>query len=172
MKPELDDGMAGAGKAARHRWRAVCRIDLDARLPVLRSQLLHERAAASRSQSVRPAGPAACRDGGGDIDVFAITVTISNNGADTGTVLAMELVVHSDPAGPRKTFYSAYMGEHPRAAEAASKSFAPSASARTSLPLRPADVGHCPLIVSSPFPDYRGPGGHCRSGAAHANRTA
>lgn len=68
------------------------------------------------------------RDGGGEVDVFALPVTISNNGANTGAVLAMELVVDNpkDGAEPKsKTFYSAFVGEHPRDATAPHKSFAP-----------------------------------------------
>jgi hypothetical protein len=68
------------------------------------------------------------RDGGGDVDVFAVPVTISNNGANTGTVLAMELVVaptKPDAEAKPKTFYSAFIGEHPRASETINKSFAP-----------------------------------------------
>ena len=68
------------------------------------------------------------RDAGGEVDVFALPVTIANNGANTGSVLAMELVVENPKAGaePRsKTFYSAFTGEHPRDAQALNKSFAP-----------------------------------------------
>lgn len=68
------------------------------------------------------------RDGGGEVDVFALPVTITNGGANTGTVLAMELVVDNPQPGAQpksKTFYSAFMGEHPRAAETPNKSFAP-----------------------------------------------
>ncbi|MDX2156676.1 MAG: hypothetical protein SFW09_09215 [Hyphomicrobiaceae bacterium] len=68
------------------------------------------------------------RDSGGEVDVFAIPVTIANNGANTGAVLAMELVVENRKAGAdpsRKTFYAAFVGEHPREAEAVHKAFAP-----------------------------------------------
>jgi hypothetical protein len=68
------------------------------------------------------------RDAGGEIDVLAIPITIANGGGNTGTVLAMELVVA--PAAREgdvvsKTFYSAFVGEHPRNAEATVKTFAP-----------------------------------------------
>ena len=74
------------------------------------------------------------RDGGGDVDVFALPVTIANNGANTGSVLAMELVVENPNAKsetePRaKTFYAAFTGEHPRQTEEPSKAFAPIAVA-------------------------------------------
>jgi hypothetical protein len=67
------------------------------------------------------------RDAGGEVDVFALPVTIANNGANTGSVLAMELTVEPTKAGaePRsKTFYSAFIGEHPRDSQAPSKTFA------------------------------------------------
>ncbi|HRD77107.1 MAG TPA: hypothetical protein PK264_14445 [Hyphomicrobiaceae bacterium] len=67
------------------------------------------------------------RDGGGDVDVFAIPITIANNGANTGAVLALELVVENvkEGAEPKsKTFYSAFMGEHPRDPAASNKTFA------------------------------------------------
>lgn len=72
------------------------------------------------------------RDGGGDVDVFALPVTIANNGANTGAVLAMELVVESlkEGADPKsKTFYAAFSGEHPRNADGPNKAFAPIAVA-------------------------------------------
>lgn len=68
------------------------------------------------------------RDGGGDIDVVAIPITLANDGASTGTILAMELEVESlvEKADPKtKTFYAAFVGEHPRDAHALRKSFAP-----------------------------------------------
>ncbi len=68
------------------------------------------------------------RDGGGDVDVFAIPLTVSNNGSNTGTVLAMELVVENpkgDGEAKSKTFYSAFLGEHARDAAPSNKSFAP-----------------------------------------------
>jgi hypothetical protein len=55
--------------------------------------------------------------GGGDVDVFAVPITIANGGANTGTVLAMELVVENLKAAAEpksKTFYSAFIGEHLR----------------------------------------------------------
>ena len=72
------------------------------------------------------------RDGGGEVDVFALPVSIANNGANTGAVLAMELQVESikEGAEPKsKTFYSAFVGEHPRASDAPNKAFAPIAVA-------------------------------------------
>ena len=68
------------------------------------------------------------RDGGGDVDVFALPVTIANGGANTGTVLAMELVVENPTQGAEpksKTFYSAFIGEHPKNPDTPNKTFAP-----------------------------------------------
>ena len=68
------------------------------------------------------------RDQGGDVEVFAIPVTISNEGARTGTVLSMELEVENlkaDAEPKRKRYYSAYLGEHPREAATANRAFAP-----------------------------------------------
>ena len=68
------------------------------------------------------------RDAGGEVDVFAVPVTIANNGANTGAVLAMELLVENPKEGvePKsRMFYSAYVGEHPRDAQAPHKAFAP-----------------------------------------------
>ena len=72
------------------------------------------------------------RDGGGDVDVFALPVSIANNGANTGAVLAMELLVENTKEGAEtrsKTFYSAFLGEHPRSSDAPNKAFAPIAVA-------------------------------------------
>jgi hypothetical protein len=68
------------------------------------------------------------RDAGGEVDVFALPVTIANNGANTGSVLAMELRVENPKAvaEPKsKTFYSAFTGEHPREPDALNRAFAP-----------------------------------------------
>ncbi|MFM9942996.1 MAG: hypothetical protein ACKVP7_26295 [Hyphomicrobiaceae bacterium] len=68
------------------------------------------------------------RDGGGEVDVFAIPITIANNGANTGTVLAIEVTVSNTAGGTEKaskTFYSAFIGEHPRNADTPNKTFAP-----------------------------------------------
>jgi hypothetical protein len=68
-------------------------------------------------------------DGGGDTELFAIPLTISNDGARSGTVLAMELEVTNLAAKgeePKtKRFYSAFLGEHPRTGDAPPKAFAP-----------------------------------------------
>lgn len=72
------------------------------------------------------------RDGGGDTELFAIPVTISNAGARTGTILSMDLEVESLKPGadPKsKRYYSAYLGEHPRASDAPNKAFAPASIA-------------------------------------------
>lgn len=66
------------------------------------------------------------RDGGGDVELFAIPITIANEGARTGTVVAMELEVENrKEAGKKKRYYSAYVGEHPRNPDVANRAFAP-----------------------------------------------
>lgn len=67
------------------------------------------------------------RDGGGEVDVIALPVTISNGGANTGTVLAMELTVAAKSGGEArtKTFYSAFFGEHPKNPDTPNRAFAP-----------------------------------------------
>lgn len=67
------------------------------------------------------------RDGGGEVDVIALPVTISNGGANTGTVLAMELTVAAKAGAEAraKTFYSAFLGEHPKNPDTPNRAFAP-----------------------------------------------
>lgn len=68
------------------------------------------------------------RDSGGDVELFAIPITIVNDGARTGTVLSVELEAENmrDGADPKiKRYYSAYMGEHPVQNDAPSRAFAP-----------------------------------------------
>jgi hypothetical protein len=65
------------------------------------------------------------RDGGGDTEVFAIPVTIANNGARSGTVISMELEVQNLKSGATKRYYSAFLGEHPREATTSNRQFAP-----------------------------------------------
>lgn len=74
------------------------------------------------------------RDGGGDVELFAIPVTITNNGARTGTVLSMDLEVErlgaAEKEAPKiKRYYSAYLGEHPRNADTIHRAFAPASIA-------------------------------------------
>lgn len=64
----------------------------------------------------------------GDNDVFNVPITISNDGARTGTVLNMVLEVENlRPDAEKKTarFHSAFLGEYPRTDDAISRSFAP-----------------------------------------------
>lgn len=65
------------------------------------------------------------RDGGGDTELFAIPITIANNGARSGTVISMELEVQNLKTNSTKRYYSAFLGEHPREAAALSRQFAP-----------------------------------------------
>ncbi len=74
------------------------------------------------------------RDGGGDTELFAIPVTITNSGARTGTVLSMELEVERLGEGEKDTprtkrYYGAYLGEHPRNSDAIHRAFAPASLA-------------------------------------------
>jgi len=65
------------------------------------------------------------RDGGGDVELFAIPLTIANDGARSGTVLSIELEVERDKDKQKKRYYSAFLGEHPRNADAPTRQFAP-----------------------------------------------
>lgn len=65
------------------------------------------------------------RDGGGDVELFAIPVTIANDGARTGTVLSIELEVEKIKEKKTKRYYSAFLGEHPRDSNALNRQFAP-----------------------------------------------
>lgn len=68
------------------------------------------------------------RDQGGDVELFAIPITIVNSGARTGTALTMELTVEnlrSDAPVKSKRYYSAYIGEHSQRDDETSRSFAP-----------------------------------------------
>jgi hypothetical protein len=65
------------------------------------------------------------RDGGGDTEVFAIPITVANNGARGATVLSMDIDVQNLKTGATKRYYSAFLGEHPREAAAPNRQFAP-----------------------------------------------
>lgn len=65
------------------------------------------------------------RDGGGDTELFAIPITITNSGARTGAVLSMELEVQNPKTNTSKRYYSAFLGEHPREATTPNRQFAP-----------------------------------------------
>src|SRR5262249_1082731 len=65
------------------------------------------------------------RDSGGDIELFAIPITISNEGARSGTVLSMELEATDLKSGKTKRYYSAFLGEHQVDPDATNRSFAP-----------------------------------------------
>jgi hypothetical protein len=65
------------------------------------------------------------RDDGGSIEVLAIPLTIANSGARTGTVLSVELQVTDPATKTSKSYYSAYLGEHPKEATETKQAFAP-----------------------------------------------
>jgi hypothetical protein len=65
------------------------------------------------------------RDGGGDTELFAIPITIANDGARSGTVVSMELEVRKLETGTTKRYYSAFLGEHPREPATPNRQFAP-----------------------------------------------
>lgn len=65
------------------------------------------------------------RDAGGDTELFAIPITITNNGARSGAVLSIELEVQNLKTNASKRYYSAFLGEHPREAASLNRQFAP-----------------------------------------------
>lgn len=68
------------------------------------------------------------RDQGGDVELFAIPITVVNSGARTGTVLTMELEAQNqrpDAEVKSKRYYSAYIGEHAVKDDEINRSFAP-----------------------------------------------
>lgn len=65
------------------------------------------------------------RDAGGNVELFAVPVTITNAGARTGTVLALKLDVEDLKTHKTKRYYGAYLGEHQVDADAPNRSFAP-----------------------------------------------
>jgi hypothetical protein len=68
------------------------------------------------------------RDPGGDVEQFAIPITIVNSGARTGTVLTMELAVESlrpDATTKTKRYYSAFLGDPPVKDDETKRAFAP-----------------------------------------------
>ena len=65
------------------------------------------------------------RDNGGDVELFAIPITITNGGARTGTVLSMRLDVENLKTHKTKRYYSALLGEHQVDSNATNRSFAP-----------------------------------------------
>ena len=65
------------------------------------------------------------QDAGGDIELFAIPITIANDGARTGTVLSAELSAINVKTQISQRFYAAYFGDHPRIADATPRAFAP-----------------------------------------------
>lgn len=122
-----DGGMGGVGEAAGHggNWVATV-VSAVAFLFSGASFYMSALQQADLEVYVPPVMQYA-RDGGGEVDVFAIPVTIANNGANTGAVLAMDLTVENPKEGAEpksKIFYSAFIGEHPREATALHKTFA------------------------------------------------
>jgi hypothetical protein len=65
------------------------------------------------------------RDQGGDVELFSISITMTNSGARTGTVLSMQLDVEDLKSHRTKRYYSALLGEHQVDPDATNRSFAP-----------------------------------------------
>lgn len=68
------------------------------------------------------------RDQGGQIELFAVPITIVNSGARTGTALTMELTVENlraDAPVKTKRYYSAFIGEHSPKDDEINRAFAP-----------------------------------------------
>lgn len=65
------------------------------------------------------------RDAGGDTELFAIPLTIANDGARSAAVLSIELEVQNLKSNATKRYYSAFLGEHPREATTSNRQFAP-----------------------------------------------
>jgi hypothetical protein len=127
MSDGSDGGLSGVGEAASHGGTWVATV-ISATAFVFSGISFYMSALQQADLEIHvPPVLQYARDGGGEVDVFALPVTIANNGANTGAVLALELVVENlkDGSEPKsKTFYSAFMGEHPRDAAASNKTFA------------------------------------------------
>lgn len=65
------------------------------------------------------------QDGGGDVELFAIPVTIANEGARAGTVLSIALEAVNTKTNVNQKFYGAYFGDHPKVADQTPRAFAP-----------------------------------------------
>jgi hypothetical protein len=65
------------------------------------------------------------RDNDGNVELFAIPITVTNAGARTGTVLSMQLEVEDLKSRKTKRYYSALLGEHQVDPTATNRSFAP-----------------------------------------------
>lgn len=65
------------------------------------------------------------RDNDGNVELFAIPITVTNSGARTGTVLSMQLTVEDLKSHKTKRYYGAFLGEHQVDPTATSRSFAP-----------------------------------------------
>ena len=65
------------------------------------------------------------QDGGGDTELFAVPVTIANEGARAGTVLSIELTAENVKTHVRNRFYGAYFGDHPKSPDSTPRAFAP-----------------------------------------------
>jgi hypothetical protein len=97
----------------------------------------------------------------GEADVFNIPITITNEGARTGTVLTMELDVDNlNPKAEKKSakFHSAFLGDYPRDDTTVGRSFAPLSIAghgtfTETIRFYPMDIG-LPYVVDDKG-DYR-----------------
>jgi len=60
-----------------------------------------------------------------DAELFAIPITMANNGARSATVVSVELEVQNLKTNSTKRYYSAFLGEHLRDHSAPNRQFAP-----------------------------------------------
>jgi hypothetical protein len=65
------------------------------------------------------------RDSGGDVELFAIPITIANGGARSAAVVSIELEVQNLQTKATKRYISAFLGEHPKDAATPNRQFAP-----------------------------------------------
>lgn len=126
FRPASDTGQHAALAQASHGGRAATALSA---IALLFSGLSYYESALKDAELEFFVPPVIQYGRDGDAEVFMVPITVSNNGSRTGTVLAMELVAENPSAqgeeAKNKTFYSAFLGEHPRNPEQAGRAFAP-----------------------------------------------